>query len=177
MVDIDEGTPDPLLDEKAMLVAYLDEQRKAMFRKVSGDLSHEQLTRRLVASETTLLGLVKHLIDVEAGWFRIVMAGEDDVPRSYGPDDPDGDFRVGPDETRETLLAGYEAEISRSNAITQRYDLDDTSARATRIDPVEDPPKVPVTLRWILLHMIEETARHAGHADILREQLDGATGT
>ena len=175
-MDIAEGTPDPLLDEKAMLIAFLEEQRKVMFRKVSGDLSQEQLTQRLVPSETTLLGLVKHLIDVEAGWFRIVMAGEDDVPRSYGPDDPDGDFRVGVDETRESLLARYEEEIVRSDAIIARYDLDDTTTRATRIDPVEDPPKVPVTLRWILLHMIEETARHAGHADILREQLDGATG-
>jgi uncharacterized damage-inducible protein DinB len=163
-MDTERRRPDPLLDEKAALLAFLDEQRKAMLRKLDGEVSLEDLTRPAVPSGTSLLGLVKHLVDVERGWFRIVLEGEDDVPLSATKDDPDADFRVEPGETAEAITAWYVAEIGRSNDLAGRMDLDQRSARRD------------VTLRWVLLHMIEETARHAGHADIIREQLDGATG-
>jgi hypothetical protein len=82
-------------------------------------------------------------------------------------EDPESDFRVGPDETVEILIARYDEQIARSREIAARKQLDDV---------VPHPGLGEVTVRWIVVHMIEETARHAGHADILREQIDGTTG-
>jgi uncharacterized damage-inducible protein DinB len=152
--------------EKPTLVAFLDFQREQVIAKVE-DLDREAATRQLVPSMTTLASLVKHLTDVERWWFRIVLTGED-VAMISTRDDPDADWRVEPEDTVAGLVAAYRAEIERANAIVADADLDDLAVRETRGDHV--------SLRWIMVHMIEETARHAGHADILREQIDGATG-
>jgi hypothetical protein len=156
-------------DERVLLEAFLDFQREAIKRKVSG-LSEEDAVRRLVPSATTLAGIVKHLRWVELNWFQRVLAGrpaEDLPPVPWTDEDPDADFRLEPGETLERIVAEYDRECARSRAAAAGHALDDTGTHR-RLGPV--------SLRWIYVHMIEETARHAGHADILREQIDGTTG-
>ena len=140
-----------------MLETFLDLYRGIVTRKVSG-LSTMDATRRLVPSRTTLAGLIKHLAAVEREWFQGVLAGRP-VPA--------GDWDVRDGDTVESLIADYLAACAASRDICRGFALDDTvpSGRLGR-----------VSLRWIYVHLIEETARHAGHADILREQTDGATG-
>ncbi|HEY2551478.1 MAG TPA: DinB family protein [Streptosporangiaceae bacterium] len=146
--------------ERAILEAFLDLQRAVVVRKVYG-LTREQAVRRLVPSVTTLAGLVKHLAAVEREWFGQVLAGD---PGSAGAPD---EWLPGPVDTIEGLIAGYRRACARSRQIAAALSLDDL---------VPHPRLGTVTLRWIYVHMIEETARHAGQADILREQTDGATG-
>ncbi len=163
--------PPPAADERATLEAFLDYYRGVIVRKVSG-LSFEDATRSTVPSGTNLLSMVRHLGWVEAGWFREIFAGEDvgDPGPPEAPDAEDADFRVLPGETVESIVAFYREEIERARAIVAAApSLDELSKRSTR-------RRGQVSLRWILVHMIEETARHAGHADIIREQIDGATG-
>lgn len=157
--------PPPAGSERELLASFLDLYRETILLKTSG-LTGEQLRRRLVPSATTLLGIVKHLGYVERSWFRIRFNGED-LAVPWTAEDPDADFRIEPDETAESVLVFYREQIERAREIVAHAQLDDTVRGAAR---------QPYTLRWILMHMIEETARHAGHADILREQTDGATG-
>jgi len=145
------------------LEAFLDDQRAAVIRKASG-VSDEAARRPMVPSGTSLAGIVKHLAFVERFWFQQVFAGgAPEYP--WSEEDPDADWRVEPWETIEGLVRFYEDEIGRSREI---------SAAAKSLK--QRDARKRTTLRWILLHMVEETARHAGHADILREQIDGATG-
>jgi uncharacterized damage-inducible protein DinB len=122
----------------------------------------------MVPSGTSLLGIVKHLAYVERGWFQRVWAGQE-ISVPWTEEDPDADWRIEPDETTQDVLALYEGECARSREIV---------AAAASLDEVVVHPrwKEELSRRWILTHMLEETARHVGHADILREQLDGATG-
>lgn len=112
-----------------------------------------------------LPGLVRHLANVERSWLRDVFAGQKDFHFDWTEDDPDGEWRVPPDTTMAQLLADY-AEESRhcGDVVTAAPSLD---AASTSRD---------LSLRWILLHLVEETARHLGHIDLLREQADGNTG-
>ncbi|QBI52879.1 DinB family protein [Streptomonospora litoralis] len=135
-----------------------------MAGKVRG-VTEEQARRRLVSSETTLAGLLRHLAVVECKWFRLVVAGGD-AEELHLPGRGES-WVVPEDATLASLTADYERGCADSRAIAARYSLDDV------FDSGED---ITVSLRWILVHMIEETARHAGHADILREQTDGSTG-
>ncbi len=151
----------PAANERDTLLAFLDWYRTALLRKMEG-LDREALTRRLVPSDTTLLGLVKHMAYVERRWFRLAFMGEEGLQRS-----PGGNFKIEEHETPEEIFASYRVEVERARAIVAGAHLDDR-ARA-------QDPRVR-TLRWILVHMIEETARHCGHADILRELIDGRTG-
>ncbi|KAA2261786.1 DinB family protein [Solihabitans fulvus] len=156
-------------DERAMLEGFLDEYRAVIVAKVRG-VSEQDAQRRLVPSMTTLAGLVKHLRWVEQSWFQrgIAQRPAADVPvPPYTDDDPDGDFRVEPGETVEQLIADYERECARSRT---------AGAGRALTDLVPHPRHGDITVRWIYVHMIEETARHAGHADILRELIDGSTG-
>ena len=146
--------------ERAILEAFLELQRAVVVRKVYG-LTREQAVRRLVPSLTTLAGLLRHLAAVEQEWFGRILAGDPDRP---GPPD---EWLPGPDEGIADLIAGYRRACARSRQIATALSLDDA---------VPHPRLGTVTLRWIYVHMIEETARHAGQADILREQTDGATG-
>ena len=150
-------------DEKAMLSAFLDRYRETIIWKLEG-LSREQASRRLVPSETTLIGVAKHLAYVERGWFQGDFAGEP-ITFPWKEGEAETDFLVQPTDTIEGIVALYRGEIAKSRAIVARSSLDDLSH--------EDDPH---SLRWIMIHMIEETARHAGHADILRELTDGAIG-
>lgn len=151
--------------EKESLHGFLDKQRDVMLWKLEG-LDDEQLRRPMTPTGTNLLGLVKHLAAVEYGWFCLTF-GRETEPLPFDEDDEDADLRVGPNESTEEVVAFYgRARVAADEVITE-LDLGDTGTSwfgAT------------VSLRWVLLHMIEETARHAGHADIVRELIDGATG-
>ena len=164
----DKRPEPPLLgDETETLAGFLDYHRATLLWKLEG-LDDEQLRRAMVPSGTSLLGLVKHLGYVERSWFRAVWAGQE-VTFPWTKEDPDADWRIEPTETTEDVLALYKGECDRSREIV---------AAASSLDQAVHHPRwnEDVSRRWILVHMIEETARHVGHADILREQLDGATG-
>jgi len=105
---------------------------------------------------------------VESDWFRRRLDGQPIERLTGSGGDPDGSWAVGDDETAEDVIARYQEACDRSREVASRYALEDS---------VPHPRLGRVSLRWIYVHMIEETARHAGHADILREQLDGAVGT
>ncbi len=150
--------------ERATLEAFLDLYRDVVVRKVSG-VSDESARRRLVPSLTTLGGIVKHLRWVEVGWFHQVLGARSGDNRR--PHDRDDEFSVAPDETIGALVQDYRAACARSRSLAAERELDDV---------VPHHRMGEVSLRWLYVHMIEETARHAGHLDILREQIDGATG-
>jgi len=114
---------------------------------------------------TTCAGVVRHLRYVERWWFRQVLEGEELAPPEPA-DQPDAQFRVLPGVRLADLLADYLAEYRNSEQAFARFDL----------DAVARNPRRPVSCRWVMVHMIEETARHNGHLDILREPLDGTTG-
>jgi uncharacterized damage-inducible protein DinB len=139
----------------------LDWLRRSLAEKLEG-VSDDDARRRLVPSLTTLLGLVKHAAVVEAGWFQYCFRGDEDP---YGDDEG---FDLEPSDTVASVLAFYSRECDKSRAIIDAAAPDDPAAR--RLDGRD------FNLRYILIHMIEETARHAGHADILREQIDGSVG-
>ncbi|MFE6053180.1 DinB family protein [Kitasatospora sp. NPDC056446] len=150
-------------DEPTTLLAFLGYLRSAVIAKVEG-LSDEDARRPGVPSGTSLLWLVRHLTVVEHNWFEWAYGGVGERPRSTD-DDLDG-------ATVAAEVAAYREAIVRSDAVAaDAPDLDRPGARSLRPDAVEGP-----SLRWVLVHMIEETGRHAGHADIIREQLDGAVG-
>jgi uncharacterized damage-inducible protein DinB len=162
--------PEPSADERVTLVGFLDYYRATILTKIDG-LTDEQARTRFVGSDTSLLGLVRHLSEVERSWFRRRLRGEDAPPMYYSDQDPDGDFHPGLDWTIAEAVATYERECDVARVIV----ADTASLDELTVGPI-DGYGAPVSLRWILVHMIEETARHAGHADILRELIDGATG-
>jgi uncharacterized damage-inducible protein DinB len=168
------GTPPPLAPdelvstgtEREVLEAFLDGHREVVKRKVLG-LSEMDARRSLVPSLTTLAGLLNHLSAVERSWFQRTLAqrpAEEIEANSRGDNDS---WAVRDEESIEDLIAEYDAACGESRRIAAGFDLDDA---------VPHRRLGRVSLRWIYVHMIEETARHAGHADILREQTDGATG-
>ena len=151
--------------EKESLRVSLERHRQAVLWKVEG-LDDEQLRRPMTPSGTTLLGMVKHLAGCEYGWFCETF-GVETEPMPFDEDTEEADFRIEPGETTADILAFYErARVAADAAIAGRG--------------VEDLGTTPsgrqVSLRWVLIHMIEETARHAGHVDIVRELIDGAAG-
>ena len=151
--------------EKESLHVSLDRHRDAVLWKVEG-LGDDDLRRAMTPSGTNLLGLVKHLAAVEYGWFCETF-GRETEPLPFDEDDPDADLRVRPDESTEDVLAFYaRARVAADEAI-EEVGLEETGT-AWFGDAV--------TMRWVLIHMIEETARHAGHVDILRELIDGTAG-
>lgn len=153
--------------EKEMVTAFLDWHRATLLCKLDG-LTDEELRRPHAPSGLSLLGLVKHLGAVEVSWFRIDFAGEDPA-HIPGLGEWEDYWRIEPEETTAAVIGFYHAAVARSRAITAGAALDD----AARNPPAHTPG---LTLRWLLLHMVEETARHNGHADLIREAIDGQTG-
>jgi len=158
--------------ELVQLTAFLDYQRETMQLKAEG-LTRDQLAQPLPPSSLTLGGLLNHLAKVEDVWFRVRFAG---LPTAAwradaaSPAEPDWDFTTAGSLEPEELRERYREACAASRAVVaQAPDLDRPSAQPRRDGPHVD-------LRWILLHMIEETARHAGHADLLRESIDGTVG-
>jgi hypothetical protein len=155
-------------NERDALAGFLDRQRDALVRKVQG-VSDVDARRTPTASSLSLLGLVKHSAVWEARWFQGVVAGRplpDGWPEQESPI-PDEDFLLDDGDTVEQWVARYEEAAETSRQIVAAMDLDQSCARTDVID---------CNLRFVLLHLIEETARHAGHADLIRETLDGSRG-
>jgi len=152
--------------ERDVLEAFLDWHRQVLVRKVSG-ISEQEARSRRVPSSTTLAGLVKHMIGVERGWFQRTLAGR--PAEEIGPNVGGGadSWELAGNETVESLVGEYQRTCDQSRQTAAKFALED-SVPHRRLGQV--------SLRWIYVHMIEETARHVGHADILREQTDGATG-
>jgi uncharacterized damage-inducible protein DinB len=167
----DERPEPPLVDdERSTLTGFLDYQRATLEWKCS-DLRAEQLARRASPpSSLSLLGIVRHLADVERSWFDRVNSGGARRPSLFSSEDqPDGDFDgARPDDAvvREAFAA-WRAAIDESDTVLTSKELDDT---------FEHPRAGRISVRWVLVHMIEEYARHNGHADFLREAIDGSTG-
>jgi hypothetical protein len=152
-------------DERRVLAEFLRYQRWVMVGKLRG-LSDADARRKIVPSLTTAIGLVKHLTGVERNWFLVHMGQvpRDQAPGSRGDDES---WIVPPEATVESIIAAYQAACVESDRIAAALPLDHR---------VPHPRLGQVSLRWVYVHMIEETARHAGHLDILRELTDGVTG-
>jgi hypothetical protein len=153
--------------ELESLCEVLDAHRDKIAKALSGVSDHD-LRRAMVPSGTSLLGIVKHLGYVERWWFQIVFAGLD-VPLAYTDGDPKAEWRIEPDETTDAVIAFYNGEVARSREL---IDGAGAETRAAGTAATSRGPSSQFALRWILLHMIEETAQHNGHADILRELLE-----
>lgn len=158
--------------ELVLLTGFLDFLRGTVLLKCDG-LSAEQLARPLPPSSLTLGGLLNHLALVEDWWFRVRFAGLEHVEPWGDVDwdgDPDFEFRTAPELTPDQLRARYRETCARSREVVAQADgLDQLSVRTGRDGQ-------HWSLRWILIHLIEETGRHAGHADLLREAIDGTVG-
>ena len=156
-------------DERATLAGWLDFYRATLAQKCEG-LDEAQLRMTAVPpSSLTLLGLVQHMAEVERNWFRRVLLGEQVAPiydPTADPDGPDGGFDLVEGGTFDAARAAWEGEIAQARTNCADRDLGQTSPFMGG----------QVTLRWIYNHMIAEYARHAGHADLIRERIDGTTG-
>ena len=164
------GQAPPLSDERALLLAYIEQQRDGI-RNAAYGLTDEQARLTPSASPLSIGGLVKHAIDMERGWIDLVL--QRDRPSTQASYEQN--FRLGSDETLAGVLAGYD-EVAR-----------ETEAVITAISDLGQDVPVPKgvpwypddidawSVRWVLLHLVEEVARHAGHADVVRESIDGAT--
>jgi uncharacterized damage-inducible protein DinB len=151
--------------EKETLHAFLQKQRNIYLWKLEG-LSDEDLRRPMVPSGTNLLGVLKHLAAVEYGWFCLTF-GRETEPLPFDENDENADFRIEPDESTQDILDFYARARAAADVVIDEVDLDHQGTSWTGAQ---------VTMRWVILHMIEETARHAGHADIVRELIDSAVG-
>ncbi|TQF01453.1 DinB family protein [Kitasatospora acidiphila] len=159
--------PPNAADEAGMLAAWLDFHRKTLAVKCAG-LTAEQLRKRSVApSSLTLLGLLRHLAEVEHYWYQVVLLGGDDISL-YCEADRDGDFNDVDTADPDEAFATWRRQIELAEQAVAGLPLDTVGRKQRR--------NGDVTLRWIQVHMIEEYARHNGHADLLREAVDGVTG-
>jgi hypothetical protein len=168
-MDIERVEPPFAADERATLDGWLEYHRATLEQKCSGLTAAQLVERSVPPSSLSLLGLVRHMAEVERNWFRRVFADEEDAgPIYYSDDDPDGDFdNVDPSNVAEAFATWHE-EIAHAREITVDASLDARSVGRSHGEAV--------SLRWIITHMIEEYARHNGHADLLRELIDGETG-
>lgn len=158
-------------DERTMLDAWLEYHRATLLHKCAGLDDAQVRLRACPPSPISLLGLVRHLTEVERGWFLRGVAGRSrqDVPPLYYDNDtnPEGDFDDVDTADVAADFATYARTCAEVRAAVATAGLDDTF----------DNGGEPISLRWVYLHMIEEYARHNGHADFLRERIDGATGS
>ncbi|WP_030200072.1 DinB family protein [Streptomyces sp. NRRL S-87] len=170
MTKIERQEPSTTAAEREMLDGWLDYHRATLAAKCEG-LTDEQLRRPVLApSELTLLGLTRHMAEVERWWFQEVTLDLDLPPLYCTEEDQDGDFHVTEEHTYEEAEAARQEAIARAREIAASRSLDEPSVRRSR------RTDEPYSLRWVYTHMIEEYARHNGHADLLREHLDGSTG-
>jgi len=165
---IDRHDPPTVAGERQSLETWLDYHRETLLFKCQG-LTGEQLARRAVEpSSLSLLGLVRHMAEVERAWFRRRFAGQADLGQLYCSEQfPDGDFDLVEPGGAEDDFATFTAECELARAAATGRSLDDIFVV---------PGRKTFDLRWIYVHMIEEYARHNGHADLLRERIDGVTG-
>lgn len=163
--------PDQVGNERELLEQFLDYLRAVIIRKLEGLAKAEAGRSASPPSDLTISGIVKHLARVEDIWFQNVMLGRE-LPepwRTAPADDPDWDIRSAREEEPGELIQLYRDACTRSRTVVASFDSLDALSSL-------HPHGEQCSLRWILIHMIEETARHAGHADLLREATDGRTG-
>ena len=166
---VERRKPDLVSDERTSLEQWLDYHRSTLLTKCAG-LTAEQLKRRAVPpSRLSLLGLVRHMVEVERWWFRMHVKGED-LAFVYDPDGAGLDFEAIDGADAAADLAIFERECGAARAAVVGRSLDD------RVPSRGDHPERERDIRWIFVHMIEEYARHNGHADLVREAIDGTTG-
>ncbi len=159
--------PPFLLADRAMLEAWLEFHRTTLLLKCEGLDDAGRKSRPIPTSKLSLHGLVRHMAEVERGWFRRVLGRDPELPLLW-PDPANEDSELAPLDTAdwETDLASWRAECDASRHAASTHELDDTGLRDGD----------PCSLRWIYVHMIEEYARHNGHADLIRELVDGSVG-
>ena len=147
-------------DERTLLEAFLDDHR-AQIAALADGLTEEQARRRLVPSLTTVLGLVKHAAFGERVWFQVSLEGRTRAEVGI-PEELDDSFRLAPEDTIDSVVADFRSACEESRAVGSTYSLDDVVPHNWR---------GPLSVRWMLVHLNREYARHLGHGDILREQL------
>jgi hypothetical protein len=147
--------------EREVLAAFVEDQRLELLYLLD-DITEQQARRRLVASDTTVLGLVKHAAWCERSWFTVYLGRRGTRAELGMAPGPTESFLLAPEDTIASVRADFEAACATSREILAGLDLDDT---------LDHPRMGVVSVRWILLHLVREHARHAGHGDILREQL------
>lgn len=154
--------------EREMLEGWLDFHRATLVEKCAGLDDARLREASAPPSDLTLLGLLRHMTDVERHWFRRVIAAEDLAPLYFTAEAPDDDFVVGEGDTRAATLGVWHEEVAVARSVAEGRSLEETGLH----------PRLGTShsLRWVYLHMIEEYARHNGHADLLRERIDGVTG-
>lgn len=167
---IERHEPSTTADERTMLEGWLDYHRQTLARKCEGLTDAQLRTASVEPSELTLMGLVRHMAEVERGWFRQVLMDEDPGPIYFSEEDPDGEFHLTEADTWEEAHATWQAEIDIARRNAAGFGLDDLSKGRSQRSGEQ------FNLRWIITHMIEEYARHNGHADLVRERVDGTTG-
>ncbi|WP_020662330.1 DinB family protein [Amycolatopsis benzoatilytica] len=167
------GKVSPTPDERSGLLGFLAQQRQAMKAAVYG-LTDEQARAVPSASELSVGGLVKHVSSTESEWIDRVLRVEP-KPFAESMAGYQENYRLGPDETMDSVLAGYDRVAARTEEVIAGIADLDQEVPVPKDVPWFPPDVDAWSVRWVLLHLIEETARHAGHADIIRESLDGAT--
>jgi uncharacterized damage-inducible protein DinB len=167
--EIERRTEPFVAGERAMLEGWLDYHRDTLLYKCRGLTADQLRLRSVEPSSLSLLGLVRHMADVERAWFRRRVGGEAGVPRLYyGDNNPDGDFDGVDTADAAADFATFRAEVELAKAAVAGRELDETF--------VHERTGVEINVRWVYIHMIEEYARHNGHADLIRERIDGMTG-
>jgi uncharacterized damage-inducible protein DinB len=157
------------LDERGLLTSYLDYHRATLATKCAG-LTGEQLVQRSAEPSTlSLLGLIRHLAEVERSWFGECLDGQPRAPMYYSDTNPDGDFDDTEVEAAADDVTAWQAQCAESRRILDSFPALGDRSRGSRHGGQP-------TVRWVLAHMIEEYARHNGHADLLRQRIDGAVG-
>jgi uncharacterized damage-inducible protein DinB len=168
LVDPRRSDPDVAFtaDERGLLEAWLDFHRMTLLLKCEGLDDPARKSTPIPTSKLSLHGLVRHMAEVERSWFRRVLLDQPDLARIYDPDHEDSDLAPLDKANWEADLAVWQHEIEESRLAARTHELADTGVRRGR----------PCSLRWIYVHMIEEYARHNGHADLIRELIDGSVG-
>jgi len=166
------GQVPPVTDERALLLAYIDQQRDGL-RYAAYGLTDEQARLTPTQSALSVGGLVKHVTATERSWIN-TMLQRPQPSMDEGQSDYEAGFRLGPDESLAGALADYDAAARETEAAVAGADLDGAVPVPRGVPWFPDDVEA-WSVRWVLLHIIEETARHAGHADMVREHIDGAT--
>jgi uncharacterized damage-inducible protein DinB len=167
------GQAPAVTDERTLLLGYIEQQRDGV-RNAAYGLTDEQARLAPSASSLSVGGIVKHVADTERGWIDLVLQRDRNSSAEAQQSAYEDNFRLGSDETLADALALLDEVAAETAAVVSRIDLE---------QPVPVPKGVPWypddveawSVRWVLLHLVEEIARHAGHADIVRESIDGAT--
>ncbi|MGW2599569.1 DinB family protein [Streptomyces klenkii] len=168
MVNTERPKPPTIADERTALESWLDFHRATLALKCAG-LDEAQLREASAPpSPMNLMGLVRHMAEVERHWFRRCLAREEAGPIYYSDEAPDRDMEVTEADGWEEAHATWQAEIAAAREAARGRSLDDRGFSSHHNKEFD--------LRWIYIHMIEEYARHNGHADLIRERIDGATG-